>query len=249
MFRFTYGIFALLLCFGGCRPAAPQDNADSPPPSSATASQPAPVSYIGDFATEGYPSSYYQKVMISHLEGIGTKVQFTASLVNGRPGCGFDADAREVEGHLEMDLPYGGGEAVVVIHPTENGVTVDTKSEETRPAMMSVCRGSASLIGEYKRITTSRLKGSFVYFADAALFTDCVSGEKYPLALTPGYLELERRYLYLDNKKTENGIPQPALTELEGYFEDLQDAGSGQVRKHLLVTRIYEMDGEKTCKK
>lgn len=249
MFRFTYGVFGLLLCFGGCRPAAPQDNADSPSSPSVPASQPAPVSYIGDFATEGYPSAYYQKVLISHLEGVGTKVQFTASLINNQPGCSFEADAREIEGHLEMDLPYGGGEATLIITPTETGVRVDTKSEETRPAMMGVCRGSASLLGEYSRIKTRRLTGTFVYFADAALFTDCASGEKYPLALTPGYLELERRYLYLGNKKTMNGIPQPALTELDGYFEDQPDAGSGKSRKHLLVNRIYEMDGEKGCEK
>jgi len=37
--------------------------------------------------------------------------------------------------------------------------------------------------------------GLFTYMADAALFEDCVSGHRYPVAMEAGYIELERAYL------------------------------------------------------
>lgn len=41
------------------------------------------------------------------------------------------------------------------------------------------------------------MKGLFTYMADAALFEDCSSGRRYPVAMEAGYLELERTYLEL----------------------------------------------------
>ena len=40
-----------------------------------------------------------------------------------------------------------------------------------------------------------RMYGLFTYMADAALFEDCSSGRRYPVAMEAGYLELERAYL------------------------------------------------------
>ncbi|MCB0611072.1 MAG: hypothetical protein H6562_14430 [Lewinellaceae bacterium] len=239
----------LLILMTACGPAAPPPEAaaESQEPQPAEQARPAEISFIGDFATGNYPAPYYQKIMIGRIAGIGTKVSLTASPINEQPGCAFEADAREVDGHLEADLPYGGGKAVVIITPTETGISVTTKSEADQTAMLAVCRGSETMGGDYKRIQTTRMTGGFVYFADAALFTDCATGKKYPLLNTPTYLELERRYLYLDDRKIENGIPQPALTDLEGYFEEQKDPESGNVRTYLLVTRIYGMDGTRTC--
>jgi len=49
-----------------------------------------------------------------------------------------------------------------------------------------------------------RLKGLFTYMADAALFEDCSTGRRYPVAMEGGYLELERAYL---EQRTEPGAP------------------------------------------
>lgn len=39
------------------------------------------------------------------------------------------------------------------------------------------------------------LTGSMIYFADAALITECLSGQRYPIAMEADYLALERAYL------------------------------------------------------
>lgn len=40
--------------------------------------------------------------------------------------------------------------------------------------------------------------GLMTYFADAALFTECLSGQRYPIAMEADYLALERAYLAAD---------------------------------------------------
>ncbi len=48
------------------------------------------------------------------------------------------------------------------------------------------------------------LRGLFTYMADAALFEDCATGRRYPVAMEAGYLELERAYL---EQRSEPGAP------------------------------------------
>jgi len=48
------------------------------------------------------------------------------------------------------------------------------------------------------------MHGLFSYMADAALFEDCVSGHRYPVAMEAGYIDLERAYL---EQRTAPGAP------------------------------------------
>ena len=54
--------------------------------------------------------------------------------------------------------------------------------------------------------------GLMTYFADAALFTDCLSGQRYPIAMEGDYLALERAYL---NAEVEPGAPLIARLDAE----------------------------------
>ena len=58
------------------------------------------------------------------------------------------------------------------------------------------------------------MRGLFTYMADAALFEDCVSGNRYPVAMEAGYLELERAYL---EQRREPGAP--LLVTIQGVIE------------------------------
>jgi len=60
----------------------------------------------------------------------------------------------------------------------------------------------------------NQLRGLFTYMADAALFEDCVTGHRYPVAMEAGYLELEHAYL---EQRTEPGAP--LLVTFEGRVE------------------------------
>ena len=59
-----------------------------------------------------------------------------------------------------------------------------------------------------------QMRGLFTYMADAALFEDCVSGHRSPVAMEAGYLELERAYLEL---RREPGAP--LLVTIQGSIE------------------------------
>ena len=54
--------------------------------------------------------------------------------------------------------------------------------------------------------------GLMTYFADAALFTECLSGQRFPIAMEADYLSLERAYLDAD---IEPGAPLIARFDAE----------------------------------
>lgn len=63
----------------------------------------------------------------------------------------------------------------------------------------------------YEPITDSfHMRGMFRYMADAALFVDCSSQKKYPVAMEMDYINLEREYL------TNTDAGNPLLVTLEG---------------------------------
>ncbi len=48
------------------------------------------------------------------------------------------------------------------------------------------------------------MRGLFTYMADAAVFEDCVSGRRYPVAMEADYISVERAYL---EARSEPGAP------------------------------------------
>ena len=58
-----------------------------------------------------------------------------------------------------------------------------------------------------------KLRGLFQYLADAPLFTDCRTGQSYPVAMEDGYVGLERAYLAARARPGE-----PMLATLRGRF-------------------------------
>lgn len=79
-----------------------------------------------------------------------------------------------------------------------------------------------------------RLKGLFTYMADAALFEDCSSGRRYPVAMEVGYLELERAYL---EQRTEPGAPLLVLIRA-GIEQRPPMEGDGEI--DTLIVEAFE---------
>jgi uncharacterized lipoprotein NlpE involved in copper resistance len=48
------------------------------------------------------------------------------------------------------------------------------------------------------------MQGMFAYMADAAVFVDCETSDRYPVAMEGGYIDLERAYL---EARSEPGAP------------------------------------------
>lgn len=85
------------------------------------------------------------------------------------------------------------------------------------------------------------LTGAFVYFADAALFTECASGKQYPVAMEGAYVELEQLY---GTSPAAGGAP--AVARVRARIGDAPAAeGDGRMTA-VIVEQVHHvgMDGE-----
>jgi len=85
------------------------------------------------------------------------------------------------------------------------------------------------------------MTGTFTYFADAALFEDCRTGQRYPVAMEDGYLALERAYTA--------AAPEPAATVLVTLNGDIamRPPMEGPDRPVLRVARHLGLWPDETC--
>jgi heat shock protein HslJ len=86
-----------------------------------------------------------------------------------------------------------------------------------------------------------RWRGDFVYFADSALFTDCASGQRWPVAKEGDYLALEIAYLHW------RGAPKaPLLANFDGRVE-VRESMEGPPREHMVVDRLVSVQPGSSC--
>ncbi len=95
-----------------------------------------------------------------------------------------------------------------------------------------------SLKNEYKDFH----KGYFSYFADAAMFIDCETNEKYPVAMEGDYITLEKEYLEISESGGEK-----ILVKVNGeYIERNKIEGEGK-QKYLIVNKFLEILPNQAC--
>lgn len=96
----------------------------------------------------------------------------------------------------------------------------------------------------YEQITDSfPMKGMFRYMADAALFVDCSSQKKYPVAMEKDYLSLEREYL---SKVEEAG--EPILATLSGRLIMQPKMEGNEKALTLVVEKLDKVWPKLDCK-
>lgn len=87
-----------------------------------------------------------------------------------------------------------------------------------------------------------RMTGAFTYMADAALFVECRSGIQLPVAMTEGYLPLERAYMEWGAEPLA-----PMLVRIGGWVEE-QSAMEGDGTEEVLVVESFQVgDQEIPC--
>lgn len=84
-------------------------------------------------------------------------------------------------------------------------------------------------------------RGEFVYFADSAIFTDCISGKPRPVAMHDDYLALERAYL-----QWRSAPGAPLLVNFTGRLEVMEPM-EGPAREHMIVDRFASAEPGNTC--
>jgi heat shock protein HslJ len=86
-----------------------------------------------------------------------------------------------------------------------------------------------------------RWRGEFRYLADAAMFTDCASGLRWPVAMTADYLTMERNYL-----KSRSAPTKSLLVSFEGRLE-VRPSMEGPPREQMVVDRFGGSQPWATC--
>lgn len=86
-----------------------------------------------------------------------------------------------------------------------------------------------------------RWHGEFRYLADAATFTDCASGLRWPVAMTADYLTMERHYL-----KSRSAPTKSLLVSFEGRLE-VRPSMEGSPREQMVVDRFGGSQPGATC--
>ena len=86
-----------------------------------------------------------------------------------------------------------------------------------------------------------RWLGEFRYLADAATFTDCASGLRWPVAMTADYQTLERNYL-----QSRSAPGAPLLVSFDGRIE-VRPAMEGPPREQMVVDRFGSSQPGAAC--
>jgi heat shock protein HslJ len=86
-----------------------------------------------------------------------------------------------------------------------------------------------------------RWRGEFSYLADAASFTDCASGLRWPVAAAGDYLALERQYA-----RDRSAPGEPLVVHFDGRLAVLP-AMEGPPREHIVVDRAGATEPGASC--
>jgi copper homeostasis protein (lipoprotein) len=86
-----------------------------------------------------------------------------------------------------------------------------------------------------------RWRGDFLYFADSAVFTDCTSGKRWPVAQTGDYLALEHAYL-----QWRSAPKASLLANIDGRVE-MMEPMEGPAREHMVVERFVSVQPGMSC--
>lgn len=138
--------------------------------------------------------------------------------------CGNDAPVKET--NTEMPSSEQKTEAVINTPPREV-VNQTAVVDQTKKAQATL----------QKKNDKNYIVGIFKYMADAAIFTDCSTQKKMPVAMKYGYIDLERAYL----KAVEGGTP--VLITVEGSIEQEKN------KDFLIIKRFVSLEKDKICGK
>lgn len=91
------------------------------------------------------------------------------------------------------------------------------------------------------------MRGMFLYFADAARFTECRSGRSWPVAMEGDFLALQRAYLAARPAPAEGGLPAPLLARIEGAVRQRPRMEGEGTQATVVVERFASLHPSETC--
>lgn len=90
-------------------------------------------------------------------------------------------------------------------------------------------------------VTPMAMRGMYLYYADAAVFTDCATGKIIPVN---NNAQLEEKFGLLRGEDQE---PQAVLLEVEGHFTQMPNMDTGVMEKTLVADKNATFIAGKGC--
>ncbi|WP_251357807.1 hypothetical protein [Kangiella sp. TOML190] len=115
-----------------------------------------------------------------------------------------------------------------------NGSKVMSKPQNSTKTKVNATESANKLAG-------NKVIGLYQYMADAAIFTDCATGKRYPVASEADGLQLERTYLSLVEQ-----VGQKIMVELHAEFA-MRPAMEGDDEEHLIPLRLIKFVHKDSC--
>lgn len=91
------------------------------------------------------------------------------------------------------------------------------------------------------------MRGMFLYFADAARFTECRSGRSWPVAMEGDFLSLQRAYLAARPEPQAGAMPGALLARIDATVAQRPRMEGGGTRATVVVTRFLGLDPAGSC--
>ena len=86
------------------------------------------------------------------------------------------------------------------------------------------------------------MRGMYIYMADAALFSDCLSGRRLPVAMEADSISLERAYLEARQQPGDE-----LLVSFEGRIVDRPPMEGDGLRPTVIVDRFIDVWPGESC--
>lgn len=88
-------------------------------------------------------------------------------------------------------------------------------------------------------------RGQYRYFADSAMFTECNTGQSWPIAPSQEAADIERAYL--EAASQDNQAMQPITLSIETHIDVIEGMETGTQKPHLIIDRFIGIDADQHC--
>lgn len=157
----------------------------------------------------------------------------------GKPGNPFSEIGRwRVDADGRLLLRRGSDVILFVIDGADTLRQLDRAGQPIRSALNYSLRRTAAFDAVDESL---RWRGEMIYMADAAVFTDCASGLRWPVAMTEDYLALERAYT-----RGRKAPGEPLLIAFDGRLA-VMPGMEGPPREHIVVEAFAAAEPGRRC--
>ena len=184
---------------------------------------PLPGTFFGSLPCAECPGAEY------HMELFEDGAYYFRITYPGREAAPLDDIGTWVRSSDGRVLALHGGREAPVLFAIAGPDTLDKLDHDGRPTVPAQDHSLTRTEGMAPLEPSLHMRGMFRYFADGALFQECLTGRKMPVTMDADYLQLEQAYL-----QARRAPDEALLASLRGRIVERADM-AGPARPTLVV--------------